>query len=348
MLMLYRKEEISYSTMNIKVLIPAYKPDDKLITLIEQLILSVDVLVIDDGSGAEFFSVFHEAQQLGATVLNYDKNCGKGAALKTGIRYLHEHEQGTSVVTADADGQHSPQDILRIVEAMKEHPETLVLGVREIGKMPTRSRFGNSLTRFFFRLITKLDISDTQTGLRGIPYTLFDRLLCVAGDRYEYEMNMLLSLRGWDVPFREICIDTIYVDNNSQSHFHALRDGILVFSRVLKYCASSVLCAVLDFGLYTLLLLWLPTAGAYAFARVVSAIVNYQLNRRMVFRTQVSIRSAAGYFLLALCVMAAGSISVNFLSNIGINKVLAKAFVDGILFISNYLMQKKVVFRKKE
>ncbi len=333
--------------MNIKVLIPAYKPDDKLVALIEQLISAVDVLVIDDGSGVDFSSVFDKAQQFGATVLHHEQNLGKGAALKTGIRHIHEHEQETGIITADADGQHSPQDILRIASSMKENPCTLILGAREIGNMPIKSRFGNSITRFFFRIITKLDISDTQTGLRGLPYTLFDRLLCVEGDRYEYEMNMLLSLREWDVPFREICIDTIYVDNNSRSHFRALRDGILVFSQVLKYCASSVLCAVLDFGLYALLLLWLPTAGAYTFARVVSATVNYQLNRRMVFRAQASIRSAAGYFLLALCVTAAGSLSVSLLSNIGINKVLAKVFVDGVLFISNFLLQKKVVFRKK-
>lgn len=334
--------------MNVKVLIPAYKPDDKLLILIEQLMSAVDVLVIDDGSGTDFSSVFDKARQLGATTLHHERNLGKGAALKTGIRYIHEHERETGVVTADADGQHSPRDILRIVNSMKEYPETLILGVREIDKMPIKSRLGNSITRFFFRLITKLEISDTQTGLRGLPYTLFDRLLCVEGDRYEYEMNVLLSLREWNTPFQEIPIDTIYIDNNSRSHFHALRDGVRVFSRVLKYCASSVICAVLDFGLYALCIIWFPIEESYVFARVASATANYQLNRRMVFHAQASIRNAVGYFILALCVMAVGTLSVSFLSNIGMNKVLAKVLVDGILFICNYLLQKKVVFRKKE
>lgn len=342
-----RRESLLFA-MNVKVLIPAYKPDDKLLILIEQLISAVDVLVIDDGSGTDFSSVFDKARQLGATTLHHERNLGKGAALKTGIRHIRDHEQETSLVTADADGQHSARDILRIVDLMREHSEALLLGVRNVGRMPIKSRLGNSITQFFFRLVTKLDISDTQTGLRGLPYPLFDRLLCVEGDRYEYEMNMLLSLKEWDVPFREIRIDTIYIDNNSRSHFHALRDGVRVFSRVLKYCASSLICAALDFGLYTLSITWFPIVESYAFARVISAIANYQLNRRMVFRAQASIRSVAGYFLLALCVMAAGSLSVSLLSNIGMNKVLAKVFVDGILFICNYLLQKKVVFRKKE
>jgi len=334
--------------MCVKVLIPAYKPDDKLLALTEKLVPFVGILIVNDVSGSEFTFLFQKAQELGAVVLHHEKNFGKGAALKTGIRYFSENETGTSVVTADADGQHSPQDILRVAEMMKASPETLVLGVRDIKKMPPRSYLGNSITRFFFRLVTKLNISDTQTGLRGLPYSLFERLLCVEGNRYEYEMNMLLSLREWDVPFTEIPIETIYIDENERTHFHALRDGIRVFSRVLKYCASSLICAVLDFGLYAVFLLWFPAIYAYIFARVVSAIANYQFKRRVMFRTKGSIHSAVGYFLLVLCAMAIGSLSVHFLVQIGFNKVLAKALVDSLLFICNYLMQKRVVSRKEK
>lgn len=331
--------------MCVKVLIPAYKPDDKLLTLIGQLVHFTDILIVDDGSGTEFSSLFRKAQQLGATVLDHKENRGKGAALKTGIQYVSEHEPGTSIVTADADGQHSPHDILRIAEMMETSPETLILGVREIKNMPLRSYLGNSITRFFFRIATGLGISDTQTGLRGLPHPLFGRLLSVAGNRYEYEMNVLLSLKEWNVAVKEISIDTIYIDKNVRTHFHALRDGMRVFTRVLKYCASSILCAVLDFGLYALFLLWLPTIGAYIAARVISAVVNYQVNRRIVFHAKRSMRSAIGYVLLALLVMAIGSLSVDFLSQIGLNKVLSKALVDSVLFICNYLLQKRVVFR---
>ncbi len=333
--------------MCVKLLIPAYKPDENLLILTEQLIPFGGILIVNDGSGPEYASLFQKAQQLGATVLHHENNCGKGAALKTGIRYVGEHEPGTSLVTADADGQHSPKDILRVAEMMKASPETLVLGVRDIKKMPLRSCLGNSITRFFFRLVTKLDISDTQTGLRGLPYLLFERLLSVQGNRYEYEMNMLLSLGKWGVPFAEIPIETIYIDENERTHFHALRDGIRVFSRVLKYCVSSVTCAALDFGLYALFLLWFPTVYAYILARIVSSIANYQFNRCVVFRAKGSIRSAVGYFLLALCVLVAGSLSVGYLAQIGLDKVLAKVLVDSFLFVCNYLLQKKVVFKKE-
>ncbi|MDR0841574.1 MAG: bifunctional glycosyltransferase family 2/GtrA family protein [Christensenellaceae bacterium] len=331
--------------MRVKVLIPAYRPQNELLLLLKELIPQAEALVVDDGSGAEFADVFDSAQRLGATVLRHEQNCGKGAAIKTGIRYLCEHEQGTGIVTADADGQHSAQDILRILNAMQAQPEAMILGVRDINKMPLRSFLGNTITRFVFWIATKRDISDTQTGLRGLPPALFDRLLRVPGNRYEYEMNMLLALKGWNIAVEQIPIDTIYIGNNEQSHFNALRDGARVISRVLKFCVSSLLCMLLDFGLYALLLLWLPAMGAYVAARAISANVNYQINRRIVFRAKRSARSAVGYFALAVCFLIIGSLSVSFLTRLGLNTILAKALVDGVLFIANYILQNKILFR---
>lgn len=200
--------------------------------------------------------------KLGVEVLHRERNLGKGAAQKTGIRYIRRHEQATSLVTADADGQHSPRDILRIVNLMGARPEALLLGVRNAGRMPIKSCLVNSITRFFFRLQTKLESLDTQTGLRGLPYPFFDRLLHVEGDGHAYEMNML----------------------------PACRNGMC---RFVKF-------ALIQFT-YT-------TIPAHTFMRYMMAAGHYQRNRRMAFRAQTSICSAAGYFLLALCVMAAGSL----------------------------------------
>lgn len=217
------------------ILIPAYKPDEKLLLLTQKLIADFPVLVVDDGGGEAYGALFEKVQAMGALVLHHQVNRGKGAALKTGIAHLLQREDCLGAVTADADGQHTPEDIARIAEAMQQEPDAMIIGGRDFSQMPPRSKTGNTITRFFFRLCTGLAISDTQTGLRGLPYALFDKLLQVSGDRYEYEMNMLLALKLWKTPYREISIQTVYLDNNSSSHFNALRDGMRVFSRLFRF-----------------------------------------------------------------------------------------------------------------
>ena len=183
------------------VLIPAYKPNERFVELVRQLISEgMNVLAVDDGSGPECAQYFKEAQESGATVLKHDINRGKGAALRTGIAELMKDETVKGIVTADADGQHTLKDISRIIDAMKQNPGVFVIGARSFsGEVPLRSRFGNSVTRTVFKFATGLKISDTQTGLRGVPQRLFGELTKLKGDRYEYEMDMLLYLQRWDV-----------------------------------------------------------------------------------------------------------------------------------------------------
>lgn len=332
--------------MNIAVLIPSYEPDEKLAELTEKLTPLFSVVVVDDGSGDGYAPIFDEVRDKGAVVLRHGKNRGKGAALRTGIAYLKDTGCTDGIVTADSDGQHTVSDIVRVACAMDSMPDTLILGGRDFTKMPKRSRFGNTVSRFFFRLCTKLKISDTQTGLRGLPKCLFDKLLALPGDRYEYEMNMLLELKEWGCAYREIEIDTVYIDNNSGTHFHALRDGLLVFSRVIKYALSSLCCAGVDYLVYILLLLCLPVAWSYAAARVCSATLNYFLNCRVVFGGKVCVKSFISYAALAGFSMAVGAVLVSLLTQTGLGNVVSKLIVDGCLFVFNYFMQKSVIFKR--
>ncbi|MEG1547305.1 MAG: bifunctional glycosyltransferase family 2/GtrA family protein [Clostridia bacterium] len=332
--------------MDVDVLIPAYKPDHRLVELANTLIGECPLLlVIDDGSGEEFEQIFSELKAMGVVVLSHEQNLGKGAALKTGLKYLAQNGSTYGVVTADSDGQHSLEDILRIAVAMHEHPDALILGGREFKQMPLRSRVGNTITRFFFRAMTGLRISDTQTGLRGLPHSMYPKLIATDGERYEYEMNMLLSLKEWNDDYLEIPIQTIYHDNNSGSHFHALRDGARVFSRVLKYSATSLICTALDYALYCLMLLLVKPQYSYLIARVISASVNYQLCRRVVFQVNPSVWRAVGYSALALVSMLIGATGVGFLSGWGLNSLLAKIVLDTVLFVVNYMAQKYIIFR---
>ncbi len=326
------------------VVIPAYEPDAKLETLVQALIKKIPVLVVDDGSGSAYTGIFRSVEEMGAIVLHHDQNRGKGAALKTAFEYLQNSGANSHAVTADADGQHSVEDILLVAAALEQETDTVLLGVRDVSRMPFRSRFGNTVTRSTFSLLTGLSISDTQTGLRGIPAKLIGKMMTVAGERYDYEMNMLLALKKWDIPFVELPIQTIYIDGNRSSHFHPFRDGLLVFVRLIRYTFISLVCALLDYGLYCLLIKMFLPGWSYAIARVFSACLNYQMNRRMVFQAGPSARSAIAYALLAGFSMAAGALGTGLLSSLAINSIFAKLVLDALLFAMNYLAQKKIVF----
>ena len=332
--------------MGIYILIPAYQPDERLVPLVRELAAEFKVVVVDDGSRSDCENIFMLAKEAGAVLLRHSVNLGKGAALKTGLRYIKACGGAAGVITADADGQHSHKDILRIHNAMLLAPDKLFLGMRNFKEMPPRSRFGNTMTRFFFRLFTGIRVSDTQTGLRGLPACLFDKLLELSGERYEYEMNMLLALKHWAVAYEELPIETIYIDNNRASHFHALCDGWRVFSRVAKYALSSLSSTALDYLLYALLLLVLPVSFSYGIAKACAAALNFELNCRFVFHGKPTLKNAVGYAALAVFSTAVGSVLVSLLARGGFNNFLAKILIDLALFSLNYIVQKYIIFRK--
>lgn len=222
---------------DVAILIPAYDPDEKLVALVEKLrTLFAHLVVVDDGStrGQEVFAAIRPFVD---ALLVHAANRGKGAALKTGLAWIRDHLPAVKgAVTADADGQHLPEDICRVAEATAARTGGIVLGVRQFEgrKMPFRSRWGNWWARAEARVATGFAIADTQTGLRGIPAGLFGRMLALPGDRYEYETKMLLDLRHHAEPPCQIPIRAIYIDGNSSSHYRPLRDTLLTQGAMLR------------------------------------------------------------------------------------------------------------------
>lgn len=229
--------------MHALVIIPAYKPDEKLLQLTEQLqdLFAPRMIIVDDGSGEAYLPIFRELRRrFGSQIdfLRHRVNKGKGAALKTAMRHARlTYPQCVGVVTADADLQHSPEDIYRTVLALQENPEALILGSRDFSHshVPARSRWGNRITSLVFRLRTGVSCPDTQTGLRGLPMSLIADSLTLRGKRYEYEMNLLLMAALKNVPLVQVPIQTIYIDGNRSSHFNKLRDPILIYWNILRF-----------------------------------------------------------------------------------------------------------------
>ena len=220
------------------IIIPCYRPDGALLTLVRAL-RGPDpdqrIVLVDDGSGPEYAHVFDAARGAGCDVLRYSQNHGKGVALKRGLALIAAAHPGEDVVCADADGQHTPADIRRVAGALADEPGSIVLGSRLFaGDVPARSRYGNALARMLFSAVTRTRLLDTQTGLRGYPAAMLEWLRAVPGERYEYELEVLLAAVRAGVPIVEVPIATVYLDGNRSSHFRLPWDPIRVYLPLLK------------------------------------------------------------------------------------------------------------------
>ncbi len=332
------------------ILIPSYQPTDRLAEVVRglrRLDAGVAILVVDDGSGQACAGRFEDARTAGAEVVGTPDNHGKGAALKLGLRHLAVTRPGEDVVTADSDGQHTPADILRVAEATAGRPD-LVLGCRGFtGAVPLPSRVGNAVARGLFRLAAGFSVSDTQTGLRGIPGALVGWASGIPGDRFEYEQNMLLRCAGAGVRVREVPIETVYFDHNAGTHFRRVRDSVSVLWPVLLFAGSSLAAVAVDTFAFVVLHALLGSIGwAIAGARVLSSAVNFLVNGIVVFRDQGPRlrRAVTGYVLLASALLAASIAGTTLLAGWGLPALVAKIVTESVLFVASYQIQKRLVF----
>ena len=342
--------------MAIPVLIPAYNPDETLIEVVESLIglHFKDIIVVNDGSKAECDGIFENLEKLEqCRVLRHAVNLGKGRALKTGLNYFYLHfPNAVGLVTADADGQHRPEDILRTAQALKENPGKLIMGARKLGKeIPFRSLFGNTLTRVVFSLVIGRKISDTQSGLRGLPRSAVPELLKVTGERYEYEINMLIHTKIKSVDIVEVPIDTIYIEDNKSSHFNPIFDSMKIYFQLLRFAFSSLLASFFDFIVFTIFFnLTANIMLSLLMGRfVVGSLLNYVINRRLVFHSKTGVVSSLLKYYMALVVMSLMSwlLIKAVVLQMGIKVVLAKILVESLLFVLSFSIQREFVFVNK-
>ncbi|MFE4463972.1 glycosyltransferase family 2 protein [Oerskovia sp. NPDC056781] len=366
-------------------LIPAYEPDTALVRLVAGLRGTREVrgiVVVDDGSGPGARPVLDDVAHLGAVVVGLPANRGKGAALRYGLAEVARRWPGEDVVCADADGQHAVADVLRIGERVRDHGAAVVLGARAFsGDVPLRSRLGNTVTRWLFQAATGVRVQDTQTGLRGYPASMISWLLAVRGDRYEYELNVLLAAAREGLAVVEVGIETIYLDDNASSHFRPLTDSARIYAPLLAFALSSLLA----FGIDTAALLVLDAVTGSLLlsvvgARGVSGAVNFVVNRRVFAGGGASagagavggragsgsgarVRGAGGgsrtgdghgpgsgrqaalrYTALAVGLLAAGYGVLRGLTGLGLDLLPAKVVTEVLLFATSYEVQRRVVF----
>ncbi len=348
----------------VPIVIPSYEPDERFPKILRELVSAGlgPVIVVDDGSGPDYSSFFDEARTIlgpSGVVLTHEVNKGKGRALKTAFSHIIEnYPSAVGCITADSDGQHTVECISNVREGLIASPSSLVLGVRKFdgADVPWKSRAGNTITIKVVSYVSGLKISDTQTGLRGIPLSFMKELLSVKGERFEFETRMLLESVG-RYPIVEVPIKTVYDSaENHQTHFDPWKDSWRIYKMFLwpfvKYAFSSVSSCVIDVFLFWLFcrmlggsLMWVPVANVLA--RLISATYNFMINYKVVFKSRKSASSSVlRYVILALCQMGASTLLVwvGCMVLPACPKVAIKLVVDSVLFFMSYYIQRRFVF----
>ena len=350
------------------ILIPSLEPDDRLPAYVQKLQERgfERMVIVNDGSSEKYDPIFNAlAEMPGVTVLRHEVNRGKGCALKTGYTYIRDEiPQASGVITADADGQHTVEDCWELAQALTEDKRVLYLGSRnfDLPDIPPKSRFGNKTTSFVFKLLYGQWLQDTQTGLRAFKREDLQFMIDVPGERFEYEMQVLIACARAGIDMVPITIETVYENENEGTHFHPIRDSYRIYKVILgnfvKFMGASILSFVIDFVLLTILANWVfPTIApelahaaffAKVLARCVSAPCNFWMNSKYVFEKKMSGKTFIRYVILAVGIMLVSALGVDGIMNwlkfptaiIGLVGIV----VDVVLYLVSYRVQNKWVF----
>lgn len=350
-------------------LIPAYQPDEKLIKYAQELIKKgfKKILIINDGSNEKYENIFKQLKaKQECVVIENKQNMGKGQALKAGFLYYLNNlkKDYYGIVTVDCDGQHTVKDAIKIAQIVEKNKndKSLILGVRDFSKnnVPARSKIGNNITKIVFKLLYGRKILDTQTGLRGITNSYIEDCLKISGDRYEYEINMLINATKNKIKITEQLIDTVYINENHASHFNPIKDSIkiykILFMNFIKFSCSGIISFIVDWGLFVILsnyiLDFLEISKLIVFstiiARIISSIVNFILNKNLVFNIKdnknIKLTLIKYYILCILQMLVSACLVLIFTNILPISKNIIKIIVDLLLFFISYKIQQNYIF----
>ena len=238
--------------MKTAVLLPVLNPDEKFLRLVEELYnLGFKIVAVNDGSIERCDELFKKAAPY-ADVIGYKENKGKGYALKRGFEYIGNNlsDEVDYIVTADSDGQHATEDIVRVANLTRK-TDSIVLGMRDLSeRIPIKSRIGNDLSKVVYTIVTGVFLKDNQSGLRGFPARLCMWFQDIPGNKYEFELNVLATAHKEGMKIYGIDIKTIYENNNKNTHFRPIKDTV----RIQKSLWAYGLISALLYSLYTLII----------------------------------------------------------------------------------------------
>lgn len=206
---------------------------------------------------------------------------------------------------------------------------------------------GNIVSRSILKLMMGLSISDTQTGLRGIPREFIDEILPLRTRGYDFELDMLLLALSKKRALVEVPIFTLYHDDNASSHFNPLLDSFKVYMVFLRFSISSLLTFFIDFSVFSAsMMLGCSLELAICMARLVAGTFNFVVNRSLVFKSSASVSTSLLKYLLCVIFMAFLSyvLTLFIVSALNINVYAAKIINETVLYFLSFLLQRSLVF----
>jgi glycosyltransferase involved in cell wall biosynthesis len=334
-------------------LIPSYQPTALFCELLEEF-RQMDpspVVVVDDGSDSAYSELFQRAARVrDIVILKNAVNLGKGAALKHGMNHvLVNYPDCMGVVTADADGQHAADDILKVATELRSRSTEVIFGSRDFKRdVPFRSKIGNVVSHYVYRLLVGLNLTDTQTGLRGVPRRLMELSLGIHSNRYEFETEQIIAAKAAGFKFTEVPIRTLYIDNNSSSHFHPILDSFRIYFVLLRYALSSIATALTD-----LIMFYILTANGMALlsanmsARAVALWLQFVLLKKYVFKSKAGMSIFAAYVAYVFFSgYLSAAMQAQFAEHFFVSSLLAKVVVESVIWIFNFMFLRDIIFRK--
>ncbi|MBR6641005.1 MAG: bifunctional glycosyltransferase family 2/GtrA family protein [Clostridia bacterium] len=333
------------------VIVPAYNPDEKLLEVIKDIKSNnIDrIIVVNDGSKKECDEIFNSIKS-DVILLTHEINKGKGVALKTAMKYIKELGIEDKVLTIDADGQHKMEDGIKLLENLESGKKEFVTGSRTFKeKIPLKNRIGNVINSYTFMLLSGKKVKDTLNGLRAFNTNLIEFLLEVEGERYEYEMNVIIQCAKNKINIKEVPIDVVYHEGENTSHFRAILDSIRIYGTMLVYLGSSFISFIIDYIVFILTMaVTKELIISNVIARVISATCNFLLNSKIVFRQKkITIKQVVQYAFLAIFVLVINTTLLQIITNKLPLPALTKVITEVIILAFNYIIQKKIIFKNK-
>ena len=347
---------------DIEIIMPVYNPDEKFIYFLDSLYQEGyrHIIAVDDGSRKDTSDYFDKAEKLyGCQIVKHHINLGQGRAFKSGFNYFLgkylSNDDIIGIIECDCDGQHILEDVNACAELLRKHPEDFIIGTRDFSSknVPFRSRFGNKVTSFIFKVFCGLNITDTQTGLKGIPKAFISRLMETPGERFEYASSVLLETKKAGLKIVSFPIHTIYIDGNKTSHFNPLLDSIRIYSLIIKSFISSMSASVIDLLLFWLFVsvtknkIYMYVMLSTYLAKIISCAYSYLVNKNLVFENRERGFPPLARWII-LCILQAtisGMLTFVLFLYIKIPEIAVKVFVDTLLFFVSFQVQSRWVFK---
>ena len=343
------------------VIIPAYNPGEVMIEFITKLFCAgfKNIVIIDDGSKEESRGVISDAESFGCRVVRHAVNLGKGRSLKDALNYIALYMSECKYgMVLDCEGNQNIPSINKLARALLKNPDSLVLGCRNYRSKNTKfgKRITNILTKAVMTLLCGVTVADTKTTIRAFSMETAMKFINTGGERYDYEVNVLLESKSKEVKITEV---TLGDENftNKESHYNPLIDSFNLYKLFLRYLLVAVITYGVDLGLFRLLMAYLKIISPIYYtiidtvlARIVSSFVGLVIKRKRVFKTKEhTAATAAKYYTAIFGQMIVSALAVWSLQKVWpVDVVVIKLIVDFVLFIIGFIAQREWVFKTRE